>query len=353
MKTILFSAGGTLGHIMPALTFIQKLKTDLKDIKIIFIATTKDQNYELLTNNKFIDKSYYLKAYGKPTKIIKYPSIIYHDLLTCFTIKRILKKEHVNLVIGMGGYISGLSIYMANMMKIKTIIHEQNSTIGFANKINLKKTNLILTTFNKTYGLEKYQTKTIWLGNPRYDIATSYQSNNFLDKKAILITSGSIGSKKINEVAKDFINSPYAKDYQITLVTGKKYYEQIVDQIPKRYNFIVKPFSTNLLEDINKANIIISRAGATTLFEILGAKRLAIIIPSPNVSNNHQYYNALSLKDEGLIEMLEEKDLTYQSLYEAITNISLNQASYLNKLKSNHQYGKVCDKFINIIKEFI
>ena len=151
---IAFSGGGTLGHITPALSFIKEIKSRSKNTKIIFIATFKDKQYDILKNNLDITKIYYLKAYGKPTKITDYCKTIYYDLKVLTSIKNILKKEKVDLVVGMGGYISGISMYLANKLKLKTVIHEQNSIIGFANKINVKKTDLILTTFKNTIGLE-------------------------------------------------------------------------------------------------------------------------------------------------------------------------------------------------------
>lgn len=341
---IAFSGGGTLGHITPALSFIKEIKSRSKNTKIIFIATFKDKQYDILKNNLDITKIYYLKAYGKPTKITDYCKTIYYDLKVLTSIKNILKKEKVDLVVGMGGYISGISIYIANKLKLKTIIHEQNSVIGFANKINLKKTDLILTTFKKTVGLEKYPFKTKWIGNPRYMDALKVKKSAFLDKKNILVTSGSLGSYQINHVMKEFMNSPFAKNYTITLISGKKYYDEIVSTIPVRFNFLIKPFTNNLLEEISKAGIVIARAGSATLFEILGTHTPSIIIPSPNVTHHHQYYNAKSLCDEGLIQMIDEKDFDYLSLNEAIEEMIKHYDFYLEKLK-NYQIGDVNNNF--------
>lgn len=341
---IAFSGGGTLGHITPALSFIQEIKSRSKNVKIIFIATSKDEKYDILKNNINITKIYYLKAYGKPTKITDYCKTIYYDWKVLSTIKKILKEEKVDLVVGMGGYISGISIYIANKLKLKTIIHEQNSVIGFANKINFKKTDVILTTFKKTVGLEKYPFKTKWIGNPRYMDALKVKKSAFLDKKNILVTSGSLGSYQINHVMKEFMNSPFAKNYTITLISGKKYYDEIVSTIPVRFNFLIKPFTNNLLEEISKAGIVIARAGSTTLFEILGTHTPSIIIPSPNVTHHHQYYNAKSLCDEGLIQMIDEKDFDYLSLNEALDETIRKYDSYLEKLK-HYQIGDVNDKF--------
>lgn len=153
-----------------------------------------------------------------------------------------------------------------------------------------------------------------------------------------------MGSYQINHVMKEFMNSPFAKNYTITLISGKKYYDEIVSTIPVRFNFLIKPFTNNLLEEISKAGIVIARAGSTTLFEILGTHTPSIIIPSPNVTHHHQYYNAKSLCDEGLIQMIDEKDFDYLSLNEALDETIRKYDSYLEKLK-HYQIGDVNDKF--------
>ena len=349
---IAFSGGGTLGHITPALSFIKEIKSRSKNTKIIFIATFKDKQYDILKNNLDITKIYYLKAYGKPTKITDYCKTIYYDLKVLTSIKNILKKEKVDLVVGMGGYISGISMYLANKLKLKTVIHEQNSIIGFANKINVKKTDLILTTFKNTIGLENYHFKTKWIGNPRYMDASKINKSAFLDKKNILVTSGSLGSYQINHVMQEFMNSPFAKKYTITLISGEKYYDEIVSKIPSRSNFLIKPFTNNLLQEISKAGIVIARAGSATLFEILGTNTPSIIIPSPNVTNHHQYYNAKSLSDEGLIKMIDEKNFDYLSLNEAIEEMIKHYDFYLEKLK-NYQIGDVNNNFYQEIIKVI
>ncbi len=351
MKTIAFSAGGTLGHIMPALSFINKIKKERKDIKIIFLATIKDENYEILKNHQQIDQIYYLKVYGKPSKIFKYPQVIYYDVKALFKIKTILQENKVKMVIGMGGYISGLTLSVANHLKIPTIIHEQNSVLGLANKLNAKKAQVIMTTFKNTDGIKDLN-KVKWIGNPRYTDALKYAYNPFLDCKSILITSGTLGSQKLNEVAVDFINSPFAKNYTITLITGQKYYEKVRAQIPERYNFIIKPFTNNLLEEISKVGIVVARAGSTTLFEIIGCMRPAIIVPSPNVVNNHQVSNAQSLAtDEVIINILEE-NFDYQTLYNALEEITKNYHKYQKNLQ-NYQLEDPNQKFFNYFLELL
>ena len=170
---IAISAGGTLGHINPAISLIKKLKTSLSNLRIIFITTTNDEKlhksfFDLLSNNLEIDKIYFVEALGLTKKLYKLPNIILKDLKALVQIKKIIKEEKIDLLIGMGGYISGLSVYMANKQNIKTIIHEQNSIMGLANKINLKKTDLILLTYHDLKIENKYLDKVKIVTNPRF-----------------------------------------------------------------------------------------------------------------------------------------------------------------------------------------
>lgn len=346
---ICFCAGGTLGHITPSITLINELKKKLNNIKIIFIATSKDIKYDIIKNNENVDKVYYLDASGIPKNIIKYPKAIYRNLKVIKEIKRIYLNENINVVVGMGGYISGLGIYIANKMKIKTLIHEQNSVMGFGNKINIKKTDVILTSFENTIGINKTNNNVKVFGNPRYIEALKVNKNNFITKKDIIVTSGTLGSKYINDVICDMINNSMFEGFTLTLITGKKYYEEVLKKVDIKTNIRIKAFSTNLLEELSKAGIIISRAGSSTLFEIIGLKTPSIIIPSPNVTKNHQYYNAKNFEDLKLIKMIEEKDLNKDNLFKTIEDMSCEYDIYINNL-NNYKLDYEIESFIQEIK---
>ena len=342
---ILFSAGGTLGHINPALSFIKALKNYYNDVKITFIATHKEINLEILKTN-LIDDIYYIESYGMSKRILK---VLYKDYIATKKIKKILIEKKIDLAIGMGGYISGLTIHIANNLNIKTMIHEQNSVMGLANKLNLKKTDKILLSYEDK-SLEKYKNKITIISNPRYTDATLIKKAN--NKKHILITSGTNGSKFINDIVCDLLNIYDFSKYTITFITGKKYYEEVLNNIIKKPNILILPFTNDLLKEINLSSLVISRAGSSTLYEILGLKKPSIIIPSPNVTNNHQYYNALYFYKQDLINMIEEKNLTIELLYNTIKETLDKEKKYISNL------DKLCFKnsytlFINEVDSIL
>ena len=129
----------------------------------------------------------------------------------------------------------------------------------------------------------------------------------------------------------------------------ERYYDDVINKIKQNKHILVKAFSNNLLCDMNKAGIIISRAGSGTLFEILGLKKPAIVIPSPNVTDNHQYHNAMNFANEGLIKILEENNLNKDTLYEAICELINNYDTYKKALE---EY-KIVSPLEKFVKELI
>ena len=352
MKTILMVAGGTLGHINPALSFIKAIKNYDSTIKIIFFATKKDLKFEILKNNPLINEIYYFDVVGVPTNKIYILKNLIKNLKEIKTISKTLESLNINCCIGMGGYISGIVINICNKYKIPTIIHEQNSIIGLANKMVLSKVNLILTSFENTIIKNKYKNKTHFIGNPRYDEVNNFRYRNYQNKNNILITSGSLGSKVINEKAIDFLNSEESKNYYTIVVTGTKYYQSTLKNIKQGSHYKIIDFTDNLIKYISNASIIISRAGSSTISEILSTKSVAIIIPSPNVAKNHQYYNAKVYSQQKLIMMVEEKYLINNNLNIYINEIT-NKYDYYKKNLNQYNLGSVTKRFIDLIKPYI
>ncbi len=336
-ETYVFVGGGTLGHISPALSLIKLIKEQKKHIKVIFIMTTKEKKYEFLQNNKDIDGILYYDVSGLyRKKIFKNISNVFKIIQTSRKIRKVLINNQVTKVIGMGGYISAIAINIASKLKIKTIIHEQNAVIGLGNKMILSKVDLALSAFPLKE--EKFRV----VGNPRMQEASSYRKN-IVTNNHIVITSGTLGSKIINEEAAKFLMTKKAKEYYTTLITGKKYYEQVISVLGTNQTnyFIVKPFEEHLLEVLSNANLVITRSGATSIFEIIGLGIPAILIPSTNVTNNHQYYNALFIKEKDAGFLLQEEDLNLNTLLKTIEE-NINNSIYQDNL------NKIFKSFENI-----
>ena len=307
-EVIVFAGGGTLGHILPALSMASALKKDNPNNQIIFMMTSKDERYDFIKEKSFIDQIYYYDINGLNRKNpIRNIWNFIKILLNISKIKEPLMEA--TMVIGMGGYISAIVIKLAKKLKKILIIHEQNKILGLANKIVINDVDLVLSAF--PLDIKNKRCKVI--GNPRLNDAKNYL--HFLPiKNHILVTSGSLGSKSINFLIVEFLKTNASKKYFTTLITGKRYYEEIKSLLKEDTHYQILPFVDDLLEYMSKASLVISRAGASTIFEIIGLEKPAIIIPSPNVTGNHQYYNALFLKEQKACVLLEEKDLNLSSL---------------------------------------
>ncbi|MCM1260702.1 MAG: glycosyltransferase [Prevotella sp.] len=315
MASILFSGGGTLGHIYPALSFIQQVKQAYPHLSIIFFATQKEADLDILKHNGYIDEIHYFHVYGIPKNVMKLPKHCIVNYRSYQQMKKIIQQKSIMLSIGMGGYVSGITILASQACRIPTIVHEQNSIVGFANRLVLKKVDKIFTTFPNTNIPSKYNDKVVCIGNPRYDVALETPPSCYQAKSNLLIVSGSLGSACMNQEAVAFLNHEASHAYTTTLITGKKYYQQVKEQLQPGYHYQVLPYTSNMLALLKQAGIVVSRAGSTTLFEIIATKSVSIVVPSPHVTKNHQYYNAKNFSEQHLICLVDEQQLTKEGLF--------------------------------------
>lgn len=334
---VIITAGGTGGHIYPALAILNKIVEKEPDSKILYIGTHNRMEKDIVPS---VGYDYVpLEIYGFSRSDIK------RDIKNVFLIKKaykkclkIMKEFKPDIVIGVGGYVTFPVIKAANKLGIKTFIHEQNSIPGKSNRALAKKVSMIGVSFedSKKYFDEK---KTYLTGNPcsenALDIRAVSKTKYGLsrDKKSILIVQGSLGSKVINDKMLPFLQSIDNEDYEVLYVTGKNYYEEYSKNHFSK-NVKVVPYVENLSALMKDIDLMITRAGASTISEIMALEIPSIFIPSPYVANNHQYYNALSIKNAKAGEMIEEKDLTSENLKEKI-NYILNNPLVYNEMKNN------------------
>ena len=323
MKVIV-TAGGTGGHIYPALAIIEKLKTLVADLDILYIGTTDRMEAEIIPKKG-------IKYLGVETKGLnrKNPFKNFAVLKTYLRAKRLLKKEIKNfnpdIVIGVGGYISLPVCQVASSLGIKVFIHEQNAIPGLANKLIAKKADLIGVSLEDSLNYFP-QEKTVFTGNPcseRVYLAKALSKEDLgLDPKAklVLIVMGSLGSLTINEMMKKILQDFRDKAYQVVFVSGKNYYEDY-EKIDFPPNVHIYPYLDDMPSFLKNTDLIISRAGATTLAEITVLGIPSILIPSPHVTHNHQEENAAVLEKAGASLVIKEKDLETNLLLSKIDEV--------------------------------
>ena len=308
---ILVVSGGSGGHIYPSLSLIKELNNH----NVIYLGTNSKLEKKIIPSLKI--KYYLLNNKGLKKGLLNKIIFIYYLIINFFKIIKIIKKENINKIITFGGY-SSSSVFLANLFLKKEIyIHEQNAIIGRNNKLMLRFSIKIFTSFIDTIGIkDKYKHKVIYTGNPRFFINKKKK-----DKFKILIMTGSLGSKTVTNKL-----LPLLDIYNdITLISGINNdfkHKKIVNYVD------------NMEEFLSEFSLIITRSGATSLNEISSLGIPSILIPSPYVINNHQYLNALSYLKIKRGYLIKEEDLNIDEIINIINELKANKFLY-EELKNN------------------
>jgi len=329
---IVVSGGGTGGHIYPALALVREIQKENKDAEFLYIGTLNGLESKIVPRENIAFQSIHITGFKRKLSIENVKTI-FRFLKGVTKCKSILKKFKPDIVIGTGGYVCGPVVYAASSLRIPTIIHEQNSVPGLTNKFLSRYVNKIAICFEET---KEYfpSDKTVFTGNPRASevigkdgIKGRLSAGLSTTKPAVLIFGGSRGAKPINEAVVKALSELAEKPYQILYITGDVHFENVkkeVELVGNPKNVVIKPFIHNMPEVLAGIDLVVSRAGATTLAEITSLGIPSILVPSPYVTNNHQEKNARALSDHGAAELLLEKDLNNKSLVSHIDRILLN-----------------------------
>lgn len=345
-------AGGTGGHVYPAITLAEELQKRGNEILFIGSSTRMEKDVVPKSGFNFIGLDVDIFAGGIFNKI--------HSLLTINKAKKKCKNllKGFDMAIGFGNYISVPVILAAKELGLKTVIHEQNSYAGKANKMLDTKVDLVIGSYieNKKQFKNK---KTLILGNPQSSKALMVKNDPKVlkklgldpNKKTVVIFMGSLGSQTVNKVVMDYFKLTDGS-YQIVYATGKQNYETVINGVEQK-DYIKCFESIDGANVMKNSTLLVCRAGATTLSEITAMGMPAIIIPSPYVPNNHQFFNAKALVDKNAALMIEEKDLTADKLNDTINGI-INDGPKLMSL-ANHALAlgnpKVLEDMIVAIEE--
>jgi len=323
MKMII-SAGGTGGHIYPALAIIDTFKKNETDFDVLYIGTHNRMENEIVPkrNIKYIG----IEIYGFSKSIkrnLKTTLCLYKSYHKCL---EIMKEYKPDIVVGVGGYVTMPVLLAAKKLKIKTVIHEQNSIPGMTNKFLSRGVDKIFVSFKSSIQYFPDASKCIYSGNPSSDNVRTLKplSKTSLgfskDKKLVIVTSGSLGSSALNDKLITFLKLSENSNYEVLFITGKRNYEEFTKNKFSN-NIKIMPYLDNLAALFKESDLIISRAGASTIAEIKVSLIPSILIPSPNVSNNHQYYNALDMDSSGLAIKIDEDNLDGEKLYYQVSDL--------------------------------
>ncbi|MDR0829719.1 MAG: undecaprenyldiphospho-muramoylpentapeptide beta-N-acetylglucosaminyltransferase [Prevotellaceae bacterium] len=383
----LISGGGTGGHIFPAISIANALRAVQPDCEILFIGANSRMEMERVPKAGYdivgLDVQGLERmgvARNAPTRIVKNFAVIKNFIKSYFKAKKIVKDFAPDVAIGVGGYVSGAAMRAAAALKVPILLQEQNSFAGVTNKFLAKKAAKICVAYD---GMEKFfpKEKIILTGNPvrelkikneELKIAYDYFGLNS-DKKTLLVVGGSLGAKTINESIFNLIENVKCKmkndlsDLQIIWQTGKNYYNKIAQKLEieeqKQQNsafyilhstFYIAPFIDRMDFAYSIADLVISRAGASTISELCLLEKAAILVPSPNVAENHQYHNAMALVEKNaailVLDNEAQKNLTTQAISTIFDNEKLDELrKNIAKLAVKNSAEKIAEEVMKLM----
>lgn len=336
MKRVIISGGGTGGHIFPAISIANAIKERYPEVEILFVGAENRMEMERVPAAGY-------KIIGLPIagfdrkKLFRNIGVLIKLQKSLSLARKVIRDFKPEIAIGVGGYASGPTLKAANRMHIPTLLQEQNSYAGVTNKLLAKKAAKICVAYDE---MEQFfpKEKIVLTGNPvRRDLQCSEEKRKEAydyfkldsNKKTILVIGGSLGARTINQSMIKGLGKISNSDVQFIWQTGKYYYEEIVHRAP----FTVYPFISRMDLAYSVADLIISRAGAGSISEFCMLGKPVILVPSPNVAEDHQTKNAMSLVNKNAAVMITDKDAENSLVDKALELI--HNESELQSLSAN------------------
>ncbi len=369
---ILFTGGGTAGHINPAIALAQHFKKTEPNCEILYVGANGGMESRLVPEEGIDFKGITISGFSRKLNLEGFKKnlqTLKNIFIASKESKKILNDFKPDICIGTGGYVCGPILRMAAKMKIPFIIHDSNSFPGVTTKLLAKKASKVLVINNEAKQHLPKNLKNVEItGTPvRENIAVcgKDEAKQKLgidnDYPVILSFGGSLGAKAINEVMAKFIVRH--KNDKLNFIHGfGKRGHFVEDELTKNgidlkgKKYTIKEYIRNMAECLAAADLVICRAGATTLSEIQIAKKPAILIPSPNVAENHQYYNAMALVNENAASIIEEKNLSLETLEKEVSKILENNKKIANEYYKNLERIAItdsCERIYKISKQII
>lgn len=369
-KKIILCGGGTGGHIFPMIAIAEEFKKVNSENKILFVGSNDRMEMKIIPKYDFPIYGLWISGIKRSSLILNIlflgiPFILKNITLPFKILFSVIKSIYIlikfrpDFVIGFGGYSSGPFLLTSHFLNFKTAIQEQNSYPGLTNKMLSKKVKYIFTAYDKINSF--FNTNTVFnFGNPIRNLKIKSNENAHkyfgLDssKKTILVLGGSLGAKNINEGVLNNISLIRESSYQVIWQTGKFYYKNILSKNIKDKKIIIKDFINRMDLAYSVSDIIISRAGAIAISELCVISKPLILVPSPNVVDDHQTKNAKAISEKGgcvLIKDSDAKNTMLKTAFDLFENKSKmdSMKKSLSKLSSPNATQKIVNKIYEII----
>ena len=349
-KRILFATGGTGGHINPALAVAGYIRRTEPDAQILFVGTAEKMEAKLVPAAGFDFKTIDISGFQRSLSwqnIKRNLGTLSKLLRSSSQAKKILREFHPDVVVGFGGYVSGPVLRMAHKLGIPIAIHEQNAYPGVTNKALAKKADAVMLTVQAAEKYLQCKTEPVLTGLPvRGEIVAAdrdfARAELGLDERPMILSmGGSLGARAINEAVVELIAAKAPEGKWYFHHAYGQYGKWVPDKLREKgvdpdglANLTVREYISDMDRCLAAADLVICRAGASSLSEFEAVGKASILIPSPNVAENHQYHNAMALVEKGAAILIEEKDLTGEKLIGEVETL-LNDPLRLEMLGAN------------------
>lgn len=359
MKVIV-TGGGTGGHINPAIAIAQKIRENTPDADILYVGTEKGLESDLAPRSGFRFEAISVKGFRRKLSLdtLKTVGVLIKGLSQA---NALLNREKPDMVIGTGGYVCGPLVFLASLKGCRTLIHEQNAMPGVTNKILSRFVDSVCISYEDSRKLFTRAKRLVLTGNPvrsefsRLD-REACRAQLKIPAEAFLIvsTGGSGGAGAINKAVKDIFQKNRLENLFWVHITGKNYYTGFMEGITaltETDSCQVKAFSHDMPLLLGAADLVVSRSGALIIAEMATAGVPSILVPSPNVANHHQDYNAQICEKSGMSRILWEKDLNGETLWNTVLTLK-NTEGTLSAMKNaalSMSMGKATDRILEEI----
>ncbi|SDG95132.1 UDP-N-acetylglucosamine-N-acetylmuramylpentapeptide N-acetylglucosamine transferase [Alteribacillus persepolensis] len=326
---VIVTGGGTGGHIYPALALVKTIKQMNPHSEFLYIGTKNGLEKDIVPRAGIPFQTITISGFRRKLSLQNVKTV-WRFLRGTKKAKRVIKEFGADVVVGTGGYVAGPVVYAAAKLGVPSIIHEQNSVPGLTNKFLSRYVDKVAVSFQDS-AVYFPKEKVRYTGNPRASEVTRSTSRNPLpdfglhsNKKTVVIVGGSRGARPINEAFLASLPRVENKKWQYLYVTGTVHYDKVIEEVKKAgspNNVVIEPFLHDMPAVLSYADLLVTRAGATTLAEITALGLPSILIPSPYVTNNHQEKNAAALADGGAAIVRKESEFNADVLLEDIDHV--------------------------------
>lgn len=362
---IIISGGGTGGHIFPAISIANTFRNRFPDAKILFVGANDRMEMEKVPAAGYEIVGLPVSGFDR-AHLLNNIKVLRRLAKSLGLAKKTIREFKPDIAVGVGGYASGPTLWMAASQGIPTLIQEQNSYAGVTNKLLAKKAGRICVAYE---GMEKFfpADRIVVTGNPvRKDLEEAQNKREEAlaffglspEKKTILVVGGSLGARTINRSIQGDLDKLFASDVQVIWQTGRYYQEDALKHLKAYRGMPVwcSDFITRMDYAYSAADLVISRAGASSISELCLLKKPVILVPSPNVAEDHQTKNAQALVDKKAAMMIADKDAEQQLVSKALEVVRDDErlralSRNIGTLARHQSAERIVDEIVKIINK--